>query len=182
MNNNVKVYRLMPAFKDYLWGGRRLIDEYGFKPEGEICAEAWLLSCHPDGPSTVVTEDRSPIMPFDELIKKEGTELLGTRQKGLKDFPILIKLIDTLDSLSLQVHPSDEYALSHEGEQGKTELWYVVDAEEGAELYYGFKRNVTLEEFDYHIKNETLPEILNSVPVKKGDVCFLEPGVIHALG
>lgn len=99
-----------------------------------------------------------------------------------QNFPILIKFIDAKDNLSIQVHPSDDYALSHEGQYGKTEMWYVVDCAEDAFLYYGFKKEIDKEEFAKRIKEDTLLEVLNEVPVKKGDVFFIEAGTIHAIG
>ena len=98
------------------------------------------------------------------------------------EFPVLIKFIDAKDNLSIQVHPDNAYALKYEHQYGKTEMWYVVDCEEGAYLYYGFNREVSKEEFAERIRNNTLLEVLNPVKVKKGDVLFIESGTIHAIG
>ena len=108
--------------------------------------------------------------------------ILGTNCEKFENFPILIKLIDAKDNLSVQVHPNNEYAQRVEGEYGKTEMWYVVDCDEGASLLYGFKHNITKEEFRERIENNTLLEVTNSVPVKKGDVFFIEAGTLHAIG
>ena len=99
-----------------------------------------------------------------------------------KDFPILIKLIDARKDLSLQVHPSDDYALKKEGQYGKTEMWYIIDAKDNAFLYYGFKREISKEEFRKRIENQTLTEVLNAYPVSKGDVVFIEADTLHAIG
>ena len=108
--------------------------------------------------------------------------MLGENCKKFEYFPILIKLIDAKDNLSVQVHPDNEYAMRVEGEYGKTEMWYIVDCNPGAELLYGFKRNITKDEFERRIKDNTLLEVLNNVPVHKGDVFFIKSGTLHAIG
>lgn len=173
--------KLTPAFKDYLWGGTRLRDEYHMKSELGKLAEAWVLSCHKDGPSVVENGELAG-MTLEAAIEKLGRDCLGTKGKAFEFFPILIKLIDAKDNLSIQVHPSDEYALKAEGEFGKTEMWYVVDCDPGAYLYYGFNREVTPDEFAQRIADNTLLEVLNKVEVKKGDCFFIESGTIHAIG
>ena len=94
----------------------------------------------------------------------------------------MTKFIDAKQSLSVQVHPSNRYALKNEGQYGKTEMWYVMDADPGAYLYYGFKTEISKEEFAKRIEEDTLLEVLNAVPVQKGDVLFIESGTIHAIG
>ena len=173
--------KLKPACKDYIWGGHRLKDEYNKEYDGDVLAETWELSCHPDGPS-VITNGAYAGKTLAEYIQEQGRSVLGKKCEKFKDFPILIKLIDAKDNLSIQVHPDNEYALKNEGQYGKTEMWYVVDCEEGAFLYYGFSREVSREEFEERIRNNTLTEVLNAVPVKKGDVFFIEAGTIHAIG
>ncbi len=173
--------KLEPAFKDYLWGGTKLRDVYGKKCGYDKIAESWELSCHKDGGS-VIAEGELMGVPLAEYIKKEGKAVLGTNCARFENFPVLIKLIDAKDNLSVQVHPNNEYAQRVEGEYGKTEMWYIVDCDEGAELIYGFRRKVTKEEFAERIKNNTLLEITQSVPVKKGDVFFIEAGTLHAIG
>ena len=115
-------------------------------------------------------------------LKQWGDKAIGKNAARFPYFPLLIKLIDAKDRLSVQVHPDDTYALKNEGEYGKTEMWYVVDCEEGAELIYGFNREVSKEEFERRIRDNTLPEICNSVPVHKGDVFFIAAGTLHAIG
>ena len=163
---------LKPVIKDYIWGGTRLKTEFGFKTDKDIAAEGWMLSCHKDGTNTVlngVYEGK----PLDEVLT-----LWGLKDK----FPILIKLIDAKDRLSVQVHPDNKYALENEGEFGKTEMWYVVDCEDGAQLIYGFKYKISKDEFEKRIKDNTLDEVMNYVPVKKGDVFFIKSGTLHAIG
>ena len=173
--------KLKPALKDYLWGGRRLVDEYNIKTDLQKVAEAWVLSTHKDGPSVVLNGEHSG-KTLTEAIEAFGPECLGENGKKFTYFPILVKLIDAKDDLSVQVHPNDEYALRVEGEYGKTEMWYVVDCEQGATLYYGFKHNITKDEFISRIKDNTITDVLNKVIVKKGDVFFMEAGTIHAIG
>ena len=173
--------KLKPAFKDYLWGGTRLRDEFGKDCDFDKIAESWELSCHKDG-NSVVADGEFAGLTLAQYIEKEGKSVLGTNCEKFENFPILIKLIDAKDNLSVQVHPNNEYAQRVEGEYGKTEMWYVVDCDEGASLLYGFKHNITKEEFRERIENNTLLEVTNSVPVKKGDVFFIEAGTLHAIG
>lgn len=175
------VLKLKPSCKDYLWGGHRLVDEYGKEYTGNILAETWELSCHPDGPS-YITNGKYAGKTLQQYIDAEGKEVLGTHCRRFKDFPILTKFIDAKDNLSIQVHPDNRYALKNEGQYGKTEMWYVMDAGEDAFLYYGFKKEIDKEEFARRIAEDTLLEVLNAVPVQKGDVLFIESGTIHAIG
>ena len=172
----MNILKLTPSCKDYLWGGSRLRSDFGIKSDLNPLAEAWVLSCHPDGPSYLA--DGTTLA--DYVTAHPGC--LGTDCEKFEQFPILTKFIDAKNNLSIQVHPSNEYALEHEHQYGKTEMWYVVDCDEGASLLYGFKHNITKEEFRERIENNTLLEVTNSVPVKKGDVFFIEAGTLHAIG
>ncbi|MGI6511221.1 MAG: type I phosphomannose isomerase catalytic subunit [Catenisphaera adipataccumulans] len=173
--------KLKPATKDYIWGGHRLADEYGVEDTGPVIAEAWELSCHPAGPSTIVNGKYAG-KTLQEYIDAEGFEVLGTHCRRFREFPILTKFIDAKDNLSIQVHPGNTYALKNEGEYGKTEMWYIIDAEPGSFLYYGFKKEISKEEFEQRIKDNTLLEVLNAVPVHKGDTFFIRSGTLHAIG
>ena len=177
----MSVFKLRPSCKDYLWGGHRLVEEYGKEYEGEILAETWELSCHPDGPSTIVNGAYAG-KTLEEYIEEAGKEVLGKNCRRFRDFPILIKFIDAKQNLSIQVHPDNRYAMKNEGQYGKTEMWYVMDAGKDAFLYYGFKKEISKEEFARRIQEDTLLEVLNAVPVQKGDVLFIESGTIHAIG
>lgn len=172
---------LRPTLKETLWGGRKLIDEFGMQTDGDNAAEAWLLSCHKDGPSYAVG-GKYDGMTLDEIIKKEGKAVLGTHNEAINGFPVLIKIIDARDKLSVQVHPGDEYARRVENENGKTEAWFVLDADEDARLIYGVNKNMTREEFAASIEDGTLLENVNSVCVKPGDVVFIPSGMLHAIG
>lgn len=172
---------LSPSFKDYLWGGTRLKELYDKKTDLEIVAESWELSTHPDGLCTVRSGPDQGIT-LSAYLEKHGSSLLGRRAAEFDYFPLLIKLIDAKSPLSVQVHPDDTYALATEGEYGKTEMWYIMDAEEDAFLYYGLNTTVTREEFRRHLADKTVTEILNRVPVHQGDVFFIPAGTIHAIG
>lgn len=172
---------LKAPIKDYLWGGTRLKDEYGFDTDKEKAAEAWMLSCHKDGNSIIRNGEFSGCT-LQYALDMWGKAALGKKAADFTYFPILIKLIDAKDRLSVQVHPDDEYALSNEGEYGKTEMWYVVDCDEGAQLIYGFNQEISHGEFLERINNNNLSPVCNYVPVKKGDVFFIESGTLHAIG
>ncbi len=170
--------KLTPAVKDYLWGGTRL-REYNVQSDLDPLAEAWVLSCHKDGQSVVANGEYKG-KTLSEVC--EDKSMLGENPCKFDNFPVLIKLIDAKQNLSIQVHPSDDYALTHEGEYGKTEMWYVVDCEEGAYLYYGFKSAISKDEFKERIENNTLTDVLGKVEVKKGDCFFIKAGTLHAIG
>lgn len=175
------VLKLTPAFKDYLWGGTRLRDDFQKDCDFDKIAESWELSCHKDGPSTISNGEFKGLT-LSEYIEQAGKSVLGTDCEKFDNFPILIKLIDAKDNLSVQVHPDNEYALRVEGEYGKTEMWYIVDCDEGATLLYGFKDTISKDEFAQRIADNTLLEVTNAVPVKKGDVFFIQAGTLHAIG
>lgn len=176
----METIKLTPACKDYLWGGEKLRQDYGIQSQLHPLAEAWVLSCHPDGPSVVAT---GPLAgkTLPEYIQEKGPGCLGADCEKFTDFPILAKFIDAKGDLSIQVHPSNEYALAHEHQFGKTEMWYVLDCEPGATLYYGFQHQISREEFQQRIQDNTLTEVLNAVPVEKGDLFFIPAGTLHAI-
>lgn len=172
---------LKSAVKDYIWGGDRLKKLFGKESDCKSIAESWELSCNKDGLSTIINGSDAGLA-INEYIEKYGAEnILGRQCRNIDDVPI-IKLIDAKESLSIQVHPDDEYAQSKGFPCGKSEMWYVIDAEDGAEIVYGVKKELTQEEFENHINGGTLEEILNFVPVKKGDVFYIPAGTLHAIG
>ena len=150
------------------------IEKYHKKADSATLAESWELSFHPDGPT--LTEDGTP------LAEVFGKEQWGTAAQKFESFPQLIKLIDAEKDLSVQVHPSDEYALRYENSYGKTEMWYIVSAEDGAGIYLGFRRDVTAAEFEQAIAENTLTNLLNFYPVRAGECYFIPAGIIHAIG
>ena len=172
--------KLQPVFKEIVWGGNRLKNDYGFKSDLNNIAEAWMLCARNDGDNVVVNgefEGKS----FTELVK-EHKELLGSKGEKYEEFPLLIKFIDAKSDLSVQVHPDDEYAKKYENSYGKTEAWYILDCDEGAQLIYGFNKELTRDEFKKSIEDNTFLDYVNKVNVKKGDVFFIEAGTLHAIG
>ena len=173
--------KLNPAFKDYIWGGRRLVKEYNKKCDLERVAESWELSTHKDGES-IVKDGAFKGLTLSEYIKENEHNALGKNAEAFENFPMLIKFIDAKEALSIQVHPDDEYSLKHNGEYGKTEMWYILDCDADSYLYYGFKKEISKEEFKKSIEGNTILEYLNKVEVKKGDVFFIKSGTVHAIG
>ena len=170
-----KINRLTPIYKDYLWGGNKLSKKYHNDDiDKEIVAESWELSTHPDGISRINNELLSEYL-------KETPQILGAKCKE-NDSPLLIKYIDAKGKLSIQVHPDDAYARMNERDNGKTELWYVVEADENAYIYLGLKQTITKEDFCKAISTSTITDYLNKISVKKGDVFLVEPGTLHSIG
>ena len=176
----MKLEKLTPAFKDYLWGGTKLREVYGKPCDFDKVAESWELSTHPAGESRVDGGEYNGLTLSQYF--QQVPQALGKNAAAFESFPVLIKLIDAKDPLSIQVHPSDEYALRVEGEYGKTEMWVIVDCEPGAFLYFGVNRLVSKEEFRQRIEDNTVLEVLNKVEVHPGDVFFIQAGTIHAIG
>lgn len=181
----MEIMKLQPVGKGYLWGGTRLREEYGKKINLTPLAETWECSVHPDGPSVVVNGEFKGKALADVL--KEHPEYLGTKvANGCGDnetrLPVLIKFIDAKMDLSVQVHPNDDYARYHEHQNGKTEMWYVLDAEEGASLIYGFQHKVTPSILQKAVETGTLDRHLRKVEVHKGDVYYVPAGIVHAIG
>ena len=174
------VIKLQPVFKEIVWGGNRLKDDYGFKSDLNNIAEAWMLCARNDGDNVIVNGEYAG-KSFTEFVMN-NKELLGKKGAEYEEFPLLIKFIDAKADLSVQVHPDDEYARVHENSYGKTEAWYILDCDEGAELIYGFNKELTPEEFRKSIEENTFLDYVNKVKVKKGDVFFISAGTLHAIG
>ncbi len=180
------ILKLAPWLREQLWGGNMLRALYGAgageEPAGRLpIGEAWTLSCHPEGPCTV---ENGPFAgeTLAGYMSHAGVEVLGANCAFDEEFPLLIKLIDAREALSVQVHPGDDYALQHEGEQGKCEAWVVVHSEPGAHLYIGFERAVTPAEVCAAIEAGTLTGLLRRVPAEAGRAFLIEPGTVHAIG
>ncbi len=174
-------FLLTPAAKDYLWGGSRLNDDFNLGIDISPFAEAWVCSTHSDGPSLVPSLDCSLYELLEMYPEMLGTHVLQITG-GKAELPILIKLIDAKSDLSVQVHPDDDYALEHEGQLGKTEMWYVLDAKPNANLIYGFNRDVESSEVQDAVNKGTVEKILNHVPIHKDDLFYIEAGTVHAIG
>ncbi len=168
-----KVYKLIPATKDNLWGGNKLRD-YGKTSCADRIAESWELSFTAGG-EAVLEDGRKMSEAFPR-------DMWGSAAAKFEFFPVLTKFIDARENLSVQVHPSDDYALRNEGQYGKTEMWYVVEAEPGAGLYMGLNRTVGAEEFSRAVSCGTVEELLSFKSVSAGDVFFIPSGTVHAIG
>ena len=177
----MKLYpiKLLPYVSETIWGGRKLIENYNVKTEKNNAAEGWMLSCHEAGSSSVENGEFAG-KSFADVVK-ENPALCGKNAENFEDFPILIKFIDAMDNLSVQVHPTKEYCEKTGKGQSKTECWYIIDCEEDAYLILGFDNNITPEEFKSAIENNTLTDYVSKVPVKKGDFFFIESGTLHAI-
>lgn len=181
----MEIMKLRSVGKDYLWGGTRLREEYGKKIDLTPLAETWECSVHPDGPSVVANGEFKGKTLADVL--KDHPEYLGSKvASGMDDkdaeLPVLIKFIDAKKDLSVQVHPNDEYARINEHQNGKTEMWYVLDVEEGASLIYGFQHKVTEEILRKAVATGTLDRHLQKVKVHKGDAYYVPAGTVHGIG
>lgn len=181
VEKNTPIVKLDPAFKDNLWGGTKLRTVFGKKCDYDVIGESWELSAHPDGQSRIAT-GRYKGMLFNDYLSIIGKEALGWKCQAQDRFPVLIKFIDAKQALSIQIHPDDEYALENEGEYGKNEMWYVIDCEPDSYLYCGLSKEVSKEEIEERIRNNTITEVLNRIDVKPGDVVMVKAGTIHAIG
>lgn len=167
----MKTVKLKSAIKDYIWGGNKLKALFGRKG-GEKIAESWEVSVHPDGESKCENGTLAEYLKANPYAVDEAGN----------PFPVLIKYIDAKQNLSVQVHPNDEYAQRVEGDNGKTEMWYIVQADEGAGIYCGFRHDTSKEEFLHKVYDGTVEELLNFIPVKAGDCYLIEAGTVHAIG
>lgn len=172
-----------PLYKANIWGGRNLVKLNKNLPDG-IVGESWEIAAHPDGMG-IISNGSLKGMSLQALVEKYGADIIGTKlpAKDLEKFPLLIKLIDANNDLSIQVHPDDAYAFENEnGEYGKNEMWYVVDCQEGAKLVYDVKRNIDRKAFEEAVKNDEIESTLNFVSVKPGDCFNIPAGLVHAIG
>lgn len=180
------IYPLLfePVLKDYIWGGRNLKARLGRDLPDHDIAESWEIAAHKDG-NTVVRNGRFKGMTLGDLQAELGLVLVGRRSTwavNRSKFPLLIKLLDANDKLSVQVHPNDEYALAHEGnELGKTEMWVVLYAEPGSEIILGVRAGTTKEKFAEAIQNGTLETHLHTLPISTGDFVCVPSGTVHAI-
>lgn len=177
---NLYPMKLTPAVKEIIWGGDKLKTSYGKSAPFDKLAESWELTVRDDG-MNVIENGEYAGMTLGEYIDKAGYGVIGEGYDGDR-FPLLIKFIDARDRLSIQVHPSDEYSLKNEGEFGKTEIWYIVEADEGAELVFGLSKDYAKEAFDKAVAENTVESLLNRVKVKAGEVYFIPSGLVHAIG
>ena len=174
-------FLLHPASKDYLWGGTRLNDDFAKHVASDVVAETWECSTHPDGVSIAASGEWIGT-PLDEILRAHP-EYLGEHARGCSDLPVLVKLIDAKEKLSVQVHPDDEFARANEnGQNGKTEMWYVMDADPDSRIAYGLHHTIGREQFLNAVADGTVEKYLQMVPVRRNDLFFIPPGTVHAIG
>jgi len=171
-------FQFKPVYKDYLWGGDRIIRRYGRREPPGVYAESWEISDHPDGMSVVVNGPLAGLA-LHELVQQFGQALLG-RDDPRTTFPLIIKILDARERLSVQVHPGEETA-PHQGGDPKTEMWYVLEAEAGAGVFAGLKPGVSRADLLRALEAKTLEEKLRFVPVSAGQVVFVPAGRVHAI-
>lgn len=175
--------KFRPILKSTLWGGDKIIPYKGMDRDQDCVGESWELSGVKGYESIVANGDMAG-KTITELIDIFGDRLLGkeVHRRFGREFPLLIKFIDARQDLSIQVHPDDELAMRRHGSKGKTEMWYVVSADEGAHLRSGFRRKVTPEEYVASVENNTITDLLTDYEIKAGDVFFLPAGRVHSIG
>ncbi len=163
-------FLLKPTCKNSIWGGTKLKKCFHKEYPGDIISESWELSVHPAGRSLVASGPFCGV-PLANLAKNPA--VIGRFASSFAAFPLMIKWIDSQRPLSIQVHPDNDYAMAHENDMGKTEMWFILDCEPNSYLYYGFSHKISREEFARRIADGTLLEVVQKVPVKKGDVFFI---------
>ena len=178
----MKPIKMKPCFKQYLWGGNNIKIIYGKDTPEPPVAESWEISAHSDGLSTVDGGECDG-MTIPQLCEKYGSDFYGNSMTADEPFPLLLKVLDANDRLSVQVHPDDAYAQVHEnGGKGKTEAWYILHAEKGASLIYGFAKDLSKDDFRAAIESGKTESVLNSVSCEDGDVFYIPAGTVHAVG
>jgi mannose-6-phosphate isomerase len=183
MEQTLYPLRFKPIYKKLIWGGEKLREEYGKSDAPEKTGESWEVSCVKDNIS-VVANGFLGGNTIEEVIEVYMGDVVGDWifEKFGTFFPILTKFIHSNDYLSIQVHPGDDYAMEHHGENGKTEMWYILESEKDARLIVGFNRDLDRKEFLRCLEEGTLVDVMNFEPVEKGDVLFMPTGRVHALG
>jgi mannose-6-phosphate isomerase len=172
--------KFIPIYQERIWGGRNLEKVFGRKIHGDHIGESWDLSSHPNGTS-IVENGFLAGKNLNEIIAEYKEKLMGKKFVNEKPFPLLIKILDANDNLSIQVHPDDECAHKAAGEAGKTEAWYVVYAKQEAHIVYGLKNHITKEEFCKAVEDNRIVDTVKKVAVKSGDMIFVPAGTVHAL-
>ncbi len=184
MENILYPLKFTPHFKEKVWGGQRLRTLFNKKFDSlPNCGESWELSSVP-GSVSFVSNGFLEGNNLTEIIEVYMGDLVGEKvyEKHGNSFPLLFKLLDTTGDLSIQVHPDDAVARTRHQSDGKTEMWYVIHAEKDAEIIAGFKKDVPKEEYLFHLKNNSLKELLNVYKVQPGDVFYIPAGQVHAIG
>jgi mannose-6-phosphate isomerase len=183
MNSKMYPLQFSPILKERIWGGEKLKTILNKSIVSKITGESWELSTV-EGDVSVVANGALKGKSLMELIDETPNEILGTKvyERFGKQFPLLFKYLDAREDLSIQVHPNDALAKERHNSFGKTEMWYVLQADTDARIIVGFKEDSGKEEYLKHLHDKTLVSILDDVKAKTGDVFFLETGTVHAIG
>ena len=183
MKHTLHPLKFRPILKDRIWGGEKLKTQFNKESHSPQVGESWEVSTVPGEVSEVVNGDLKG-HTLQELLESYGSEFLGRKNYDRfgNDFPLLIKFIDAKDDLSIQLHPDDELAKKRHNSFGKTEMWYVMQADDDANLIVGFNQEMDKATYLKHLEAKTLTEILNFDKVKEGDTYFIEAGRVHAIG
>lgn len=183
MNAALYPLKFQPILKDKIWGGEKLIQQFNKNSKSTELGESWEVSAVP-GDISIVSNGDLKGKSLQDLIDNYTSELLGDRnfKRFGNQFPLLIKFIDAKQDLSIQLHPNDELAKKRHNSFGKTEMWYVMQADKDANLIVGFNQKVNKEIYLEHLENKTLTKLLNFDKVKEGDTYFIESGRVHAIG
>lgn len=175
----MKIIQFKSNVRDYIWGGTKLKNKYHKKSKYSEIAESWELSAHLEHPSIIVNENIS----FNDLLKRKDIhKLLGYNYLKYSSFPLLVKLIDTKDKLSVQIHPTNYYAKKYENDKGKSEFWYILEAKKDAGIYIGLKSRYSKSEIKKLVEHNKLFGELNFIPVKAGDSFYIPAGTVHTIG
>ena len=177
------MYTFKPVLKQTIWGGESIAPFKGIQTDLHTIGESWEISALP-GSESVVADGADAGKTITQLMEEQQEKLVGKKvwkQFGTT-FPLLIKFIDARRDLSIQVHPNDEVAMKRHQSRGKSEMWYVVKADEGSKLRIGFKQSITKAEYEERVQNQTILDVLSESEAKVGDVYFLPAGRVHSLG
>ncbi|MBL7077265.1 MAG: class I mannose-6-phosphate isomerase [Kiritimatiellae bacterium] len=179
MDTQIYPLLLTPVYKDYIWGGTSIPSRFNREPQPGLCAESWELCDHADGMSIVSNGPREGTSLHDLLLEM-GADLVGTASPT-DHFPLLVKIIDAAQKLSVQVHPNDDSAPVVGGE-AKSEMWYILDGAPGTQFYAGLVAGTTVETFDAALEDGTVQNLLKSHPASPGNLTYIRGGCVHAIG
>lgn len=181
----MKLYpiKFNPILKEKMWGGTKLTTHFNKTNGSEFLGESWEIS-DVEGDVSVVSNEAYTGTDLRELVQKFGSDLVGKSnfERFGTDFPLLIKFIDAKQDLSIQVHPNDELAKERHNSFGKTEMWYVMEADHDARLVHGFKEEINKESYVQLLEDKNIMSVMNEVDIKTGDMFFIETGTVHAIG